>query len=261
MPAAKKTTKLKNRDSTAEEKPRTMTKESRTKTETVQSEEKAKQPELRDHKPIPKSFDKFPPPAINPDELRAVSIDRVAEIAGSLLNLCEMSPVKATQMAFELLDLAAGGKRSLEGKNASKEDSVLSNPSYEVGVWHSAHLNDVTRFSLKNEDVKMPLLNIVSEDDQTLGEPLEKIGFKECLKNLMPDIDYGIRKNRFTRWLGFCFGVSPEVVTPIVQFYESEGSIPTHIYLNAKRSGDAWWFIEYKRVKKGSGRLGGLKKK
>jgi hypothetical protein len=261
MSNTKKSTNRTEKVGTAVAKPTPSRKRRKRKKKPAQSGEKAPLPKLRDYKPIPRDFEKFPPPAINPDELLAVGIDRVAEIAGSLLKHSGMSPVKATRMAFELLDLAAGGKRSLERKDAPQQDLVLSNPSYELGVWHSAQLNEVTRYALKIEESKEPLLQVISEDDQTFGEPLQKISFKECLKNLMPELDYGVRKERFARWLGFCFGVSPECASPVVNSYETEGTVPTHIYLNAKRSADAWWFIEFKRVKADSGRLGGSKKK
>jgi len=261
MSSTKKSTNSTKKEGTTGGKPTPSSKSREKNKKPAQSDKIAPPPLLRDYKPIPRDFEKFPPPAINPDELLAVGIDRVAEIAGSLLKNCGMSPVKATRMAFELLDLAAGGKRSLERKDAPQQEMVLGNPSYELGVWHSAQLNEVTRYALKIEESKEPLLQVISEDDQTLGKPLQKISFKECLKNLMPELDYGVRKDRFTRWLGFCFGVSPQCAIPVVNSYETEGTVPTHIYLNARRSEDAWWFFEFKRVKTDSGRLGGLKKK
>ena len=222
------------------------------------SEKKEKRPKIRDFAAPASDFKHIFPPAISPSDLSEVPIDRVAEIAATLIPHCEQSPIRATKMAFELLDLAAGGKKSLNSQGAFQ-----GQPGYELGVDETAKMDAIIRQSIKMAESQKPAISNFSEDEATFGERKETMDFREALKNLMPEIprDYSEKRKRFINWFAASVLKSDYLTSEAtVRFYEENG-LPVEFYDRAYLILDRWHEQKESMSRSLSGQKGGLAKK
>ena len=222
------------------------------------SEKKEKRPKIRDFAAPPSDFRYIFPPAIFRKELSEVPIDRVAQIASSLLPHCEQSPIRATKMAFELLDLAAGGKKSLNA-----EEPFPGQSGYEFGVYVTGQVDAQNRHTIKMAESQKPAISNFSEDEATFGERKETMDFREALKNLMPEIprDYSEKRKRFINWFAASVLKSDYLTSEAtVRFYEENG-LPVEFYDRAYRTLDRWHECKESINWSLSGQKGGLAKK
>ena len=222
------------------------------------SEKKEKRPKIRDFEAPPSDFKHIFPPAIFPRDLSEVPIDRVAEIAATLLPHCEQSPIRATKMAFELLDLAAGGNKSLNA-----EEPFQGQSGYEFGVHVTGQADAQNRQSIKMAESQKPAISNFSEDEATFGGRKETMDFREALKNLMPEIprDYSKKKKRFINWFSDLVLKSDYLTSEAtVRFYEENG-LPVKFYDHAYLTLDRWHEQKESMSRSLSGQKGGLVKK
>ena len=224
----------------------------------AETEKKEKRPKIRDFAAPPSDFKHIFPPAIFREELSEVPIYRVAQIASSLLPHCEQSPIRATKMAFELLDLAAGGNKSLNA-----EDPFQGQSGYEFGVHVTGQADAQNRQSIKMAESQQPAISNFSDDEATFGERKETMDFREALKNLMPEIprDYSEKKKRFINWFSDLVLKSDYLISEAaVCFYEKNG-LPVEFYDHAYLTLDRWHEQKESMSRSLSGEKGGLAKK
>lgn len=222
------------------------------------SEIEEKRPKVRDFAAPPSDFKHIFPPAIFPSDLSEVPIDRVAEIAATLIPHCGQSPIRATKMAFELLDLAAGGKNSLNSEGAFQGQF-----GYEFGVHFTGQADAQNRHAIKMAESQKPAISNFSEDEATFGERIETMVFREALKNLMPKLprDYSEKKKRFINWFSDLVLKSDHLTSEaVIRFYEENG-LPVKFYDHAYFTLDRWQEQKESMSKSLSGEKGGRAKK
>ena len=202
-------------------------------------------------------FKTFFPHAEFTEHLAKVSPAQIAGIAATLVKEGR-SPMEAVNLAFELLELAAGGLDSLSKK---VETEYCSDKGYEFGVWYTAAMRAIHRNSLL--DIEQEPDPIFKFDAAGNFLPLD---FDVALQNLLPRLKTGDRMPRFRHWLADLLQISNiEAGEKIAAFYEN--GLPPDIYSSARIYLRVWWRDALSQIRaesgeqKGKGKQGKVKKK
>lgn len=177
-------------------------------------------------------------------QLRGVPVESVAAIAANLLQREAITPAEATSRAFELLELAAGGQRSLEDRS-----------EWQSGI-DAAEASKAQWIEWQELD-KVPDLTSESEEHRST------IPLKEVLNALMPDkrkVKETEREPRLRHWIMSARQCDFLQAADVLAEWK-RGGVPRQAFQHLRLTFWKWWEDSKSETASRSGKAGAEAKK
>jgi hypothetical protein len=181
--------------------------------------------------------------AFSPIELKTIEPIEIARIAANFISDV-VSPSKGVLMTYELLDIAAAAKASLETKG-SYIDGITS---YEM---HQDSLKNVSDTFQILRDLQLPC----DESGKLLPIPFDK-----AMGILFPNLRKLNRMTEFKSWIKATYKLDLIVSGTKISQYQDQG-IPPHIFQKCVISVNQWREENKRQLRTAAGVMGQVAKK